>query len=93
MCFFDPVTLTSLRQITVDSVPRSVDFSKFLLIGLRNGNILEYDIVKSVKEVIMQSHHDGELWAGCVIEDYNVFLTAADDNKLLMFEMDSKKCV
>jgi hypothetical protein len=54
---------------------------------------LEFDIVKSVKEIIMQSHHDGELWAGALIEEQNVFITAADDNKLLMIDMETKKCV
>jgi len=74
-------------------VPRSVDFVKFLLIGQRNGNILEYDITRNIKEVIMQSHHDGELWALALIEEQGVFITAADDNKLLMYQMETKKCI
>ena len=69
ICFIDPIDLSSLRQIPVESVPRSVDFSKFLLIGLRNGSILEFDITKNIKEIIMQSHHDGELWAATLIEE------------------------
>jgi WD40 repeat protein len=93
VCFVDPATLTSIRQIQLDSVPRSVDFAKFLLVGQRNGNILEYDINRNIKEVIMHSHHDGELWAISLIEERGVFVTAADDNKLLMFEIDTKKCI
>ena len=93
VCFVDPVTLSSLRQIQLDSVPRSVDYAKFLLIGQRNGNILEYDITRNIKEVIMHSHHDGELWALTLIEERGVFITAADDNKLLMYDMETKKCI
>jgi len=74
-------------------VPRSVDFSKFLLIGLRNGSILEYDINRNIKEVIMHSHHDGELWAVTLIEERNVLVTAADDNKILMHDFQTRKCV
>ena len=41
----------------------------------------------------MHSHHDGELWALTLIEERGVFITAADDNKLLMYDMESKKCI
>lgn len=41
----------------------------------------------------MQSHHDGELWALALIEEQGVFITAADDNKLLMYQMETKKCI
>ena len=54
---------------------------------------MEFDIAKNIKEVIMHSHHDGELWAATLIEEKGVFVTAADDNKILMFSMETKKCI
>jgi hypothetical protein len=74
-------------------VARSVDYSKFLLIGQRNGSILEYDVTRNIKEVIMHSHNDGELWAVALIEEQGVFVTAADDNKLMMYDIEQKKCL
>jgi hypothetical protein len=48
-----------------------VDFSKFLLVGLKNGSIAECDIEKAkpAKETIMHSHDDGEEWALVVLHD------------------------
>lgn len=40
----------------------------------------------------MHSHHDGEVWGLCVITD-NIFVTSGDDNKLLMFDMATRKCI
>jgi WD40 repeat protein len=36
--------MDSKKAITVDGIPRSVDFSKYLLVGMRNGLIAEYAI-------------------------------------------------
>ena len=41
----------------------------------------------------MHSHHDGELWAVTLIEERNVLVTAADDNKILMHDFQTRKCV
>jgi WD40 repeat protein len=89
----EPSTLDTIYSILLDGVPRSVDFSKFLLVGLRNGHIVECDINKNAKETIMHSHHDGEVWGLCLIEEQNKFVTSCDDNKLLMYDMVTHKCV
>ncbi len=65
----DPSTFTVTKSFIVDSVPRSVDLQTYLLVGLRSGTILEFDVDKNAKETIMQAHHDGESWGLCVIED------------------------
>ena len=44
-----------------------MDYQKYLLVGLKNGSIVEFDIKKNAKEVIMHSHHDGEVWGLCVV--------------------------
>lgn len=85
--------MNKITELVVEGIPRSVDFSKFLLIGLRNGLILECDIDKVVKETVMHSHHMGEVWGLCVIEERNLFVTSCDDNKIIMYDMVQKKCI
>jgi len=50
-------------------------------------------VKKEVKETIAHSHHDGEVWGLCVIPSENKYVTSGDDNKILMFDMQSKRCV
>lgn len=77
----------------VESIPKSVDFMRYLLVGLKNGNITEYDIRKNGKEVIMRSHCDGEVWGLCVIPNQNKFVTSGDDNKLLLYDVPTRKLI
>jgi WD40 repeat protein len=84
--------MTKFAQVIVDGVPRSVDFSRYLLVGMRNGSIVECDIDKTIKETTMYSHHDGEVWGLCVIDD-KYFVTSCDDNKILMFDLEQRKLV
>lgn len=39
------------------------------------------------KDVIIHSHHDGEVWGLCTIEGQGKFITSGDDNKILMFDV------
>jgi hypothetical protein len=88
-----PSQMLPVTSILFEGVPKSVDFSKFLLVGLRNGHIVECDITKNAKETIMHSHHDGEVWGLAVLEEQGMFVTSCDDNKLLMYEVAKRKCV
>jgi WD40 repeat protein len=56
----------SFITVSVEAIPKSVDYLKYLLVGLKNGSIVEYDIKKNQKEVIIHSHHEGEVWGLCV---------------------------
>lgn len=89
----NPQSMLPITSILFEGVPKSVDFSKFLLVGLRNGHIVECDITKNAKETIMHSHHDGEVWGLAVLEEQGMFITSCDDNKLLMYEVAKRKCV
>jgi len=40
-----------------------------LLIGFKNGTITERNFPERGREEIMHSHHEGELWGLCVIDD------------------------
>lgn len=65
----NPETMNVITSVDVEAVPRSVDYSKYLLVGLRNGTIYEYDMQSNTKEAIMHSHHDGEVWGLCTVEN------------------------
>lgn len=80
-------TMEVLNQVLVEAIPKSLDEQRYLLVGMKNGSIAEYDVAKDAKEVIMHSHHDGEVWGLCVLEDQQKFVTSADDNKILMFDV------
>jgi WD40 repeat protein len=41
----------------------------------------------------MHSHHDGEVWGLESSEIDGKFITSGDDNKLLMYDIKSKKCI
>jgi len=62
--------------------PKSLDFlNNNLLIGLRNGSIMEIQNVldeKSETKILMQSHFEGETWGLAVFE--NKFITSGGDN-------------
>jgi len=62
--------------------PRSIDFfNNNLLLGLRNGSIMEIKNVldeKSETKILMHSHYEGETWGLTVFE--NKFVTSGGDN-------------
>lgn len=60
---------------------------------MRNGSIIECDLNKVLRETIIHSHHDGEVWGLCLLEDQGKFITSCDDNKILMYEISTKMCV
>ena len=79
--------------------PKSVDFyNGNLLVGLRNGTIVEYPKVLESSEgtpdsrILIQSHFEGELWGLHVLDD-NTLLTGCDDNKVLCYDTDKKQMI
>lgn len=78
------------------SFPRSIDlFNGNLLVGLRNGSICEFknviDTDKPEERSIMQSHFEGEAWGLALIDDGAKILTTGDDNKIMLFDNESRK--
>jgi hypothetical protein len=76
------------------SFPKSIDFfNGHLLVGLRNGSILEFkDIMTTdspVENCILQSHFEGEIW-GLEVAAGNKVLTCGDDNKIMMFDYETR---
>ena len=78
------------------SFARSVDMlNGNLLVGLRNGSVCEFKNVfeeeKPVEKSLIVSHHEGEIWGICLVDDGKKILTCADDNKFLLYDIESKK--
>lgn len=89
----NPESMIVIKQIQAEACPRSLDYGRYLLAGLKNGSIVEYDLQSGAREAIMISHHDGEVWGLCIIPGLNRYITSGDDNKILMFDVQSRRCV
>ena len=76
------------------SFPRSIDFfNGNLLVGLRNGSILEFKDVMTTdspaETCLVQSHFEGEIWGLELVPSQNKVLTCGDDNKIMMYDYSS----
>ena len=53
----------------------------YMLVGLRDGTIYQVNMTNQAKNVIMESHSDGEVW-GLAVIDSDTVVTSCDDNKI-----------
>jgi len=77
------------------SFPRSIDFlNGNLLVGLRNGSILEFKDVMTGdspnESCLMKSHFEGEVWGLDVIADQNKVITSGDDNQFIVYDYSTR---
>jgi len=78
------------------TVPKSIDFfNNNLLVGLRNGTIMEFKNAlgegsENAGKTLMQSHFEGEMWGLTVVDSERV-LTTCDDNKAMLFNFATKQ--
>lgn len=77
------------------SFPRSIDFFQGnLLVGLRNGSILEFkDVMTSdspQENVVMRSHFEGEVWGLELVPGSNKVITSGDDNQVIMYDYETR---
>ena len=80
------------------SFPKSLDFfNGNLLVGLRNGSIVEFKealTAENVSEkILMQSHFEGEVWGLELIESENKVITCGDDNQFKEYNYGDKACL
>ena len=62
------------------------------LVGCRNGNIYQVDLNTQSKQVIMESHSDGEVW-GLAVVDQDTVVTTGDDNQIKAWSVSKRQCV
>lgn len=60
-----------------------------LLMGLKNGTIIELKEGQSEPRFILQSHFMGEVWGMHVVDNSRV-VTCGDDNRIMLFDTDKK---
>ena len=72
------------------SYPQSLDMREgSLLIGLKNGTLMEIKKDHTEARVVSQSHFMGEVWGLHVVDDNRV-LTCGDDNRIMLFDTQKK---
>ena len=88
-------TMEKITEVpTPDTYARAIDaLDGKLLFGLRNGRILEQELMSEKKPLVMvYSHHEGEVWGLCELEGENSFITSGDDNKIIKWSVPKKQC-
>ena len=60
-----------------------------LLVGLRNGSIIECNIEDDSRTTYMQSHNDGEVWG--LTQDRDEIYTSGDDNQVFSWKPSERK--
>jgi WD40 repeat protein len=63
-----------------------------IIVGCRDGTITE--ISGGSKNVLMESHSDGEVWGLDISkENPNLFVSSGDDNKVKVWDAVQHKCI
>ena len=92
---FDPNTYESITSFETNSVVKSLDVSQDnkIIMGMKNGEIkIKYYGTKTKHEqVIIRAHSEGQINDIIYIPEKKI-LSIGDDNKILLFNLLSKKC-
>jgi WD40 repeat protein len=91
----------AIINTTTSTVERTLSFNGVLiraidvvdnkaLVGLRDGTIFQVDINSGAKQVIMESHSDGEVW-GLGLATADTIATTGDDNKIKTWNINTRK--
>lgn len=79
------------KSIEFGVLPRAIDVCEGkMVVGLRSGKIVECNIETEEQTVVMEGHHDGEIWGLACHEDF--IYTTADDNQVKQWCPNSRKC-
>jgi len=92
VCIIDTDSMTCIEAIDFGMLPRALDVKDGnLIVGLRNGSIVQCNIETKAQTTYMQSHNDGEVW-GLAIDDAFVY-TSGDDNQVKKWDPFARTCV
>ena len=88
----DSASMECLENIDFGMLPRAIDAKDGnLIVGLRNGSIVQCNLESKEQTTYMQSHNDGEVW-GLALDDAFVY-TSGDDNQVKKWDPFSRTCV
>lgn len=62
-----------------------------MIVGLRNGSIIECNLEDLSQKTYMQSHNDGEVWG--LSQDGDYVVTSGDDNQVIKWDTTKRECV
>jgi len=90
----EPASGTVEKTVDFGNLVRAVDMrpDKSALVGLRDGTIYTLNIDSGAKNIVMQSHCEGEVWGLAAVDDSRV-VTSGDDNKIMVWDITARKCV
>jgi WD40 repeat protein len=95
ICITDITSMQVVKSVEVSDLVRGLDgdglLGGFIVTGLRNGDVFKIDLNNDSRVKIQESHSDGEVWGLAVISDTH-FATSGDDNKIKLWNIQSKKC-
>lgn len=90
VCCIDTASMQVTKTWDFNNLVRAIDFKDGnLLVGLRNGSIMECAGAGSPRE-IMHSHFDGEVW-GLDVSQYPSIYTSCDDNQVCCWDASNRK--
>ena len=89
-------TLFTLRDsFALKSVVKSIDVNDDfqMILGLKNGDIIlkHWEDKTKYEEVYLKSHSEGSIGGLAFVPEYKI-LTSGEDNKILLWNLRSKKC-
>ncbi len=88
----DTATGNATATINFGGLVRAVDVNNGnLLVGLRSGDIYECSQDGNNKQLLMESHHEGEAW-GLNSAGPDHVVTSCDDNKIKTWNIRTRKC-
>lgn len=78
------------RAVDFGWLPRAIDvMDNLLLVGLRNGSIIECNLEDDSMTTFMQSHNDGEVWG--LAQSGSEVCTSGDDNQIICWNVADRK--
>ena len=86
---------TERDSFTLKSIVKSIDINDGfqMILGLKNGDIVlkHWEDSTKYEEVYLKSHCEGSICGMALVPEYKL-LTSGEDNKILLWNLRSKKC-
>lgn len=92
VCITNTDTMDPESSIDFGWLPRAIDvMGTNMIVGLRNGSIIECNLEDLSQKTYMQSHNDGEVWG--LSQDGDYVVTSGDDNQVIKWDTTKRECV
>jgi len=90
VCITNTESMECERAVDFGWLPRAIDvMDNLLLVGLRNGSIIECNLEDDSMTTYMQSHNDGEVWG--LAQNGSDICTSGDDNQVICWNVAERK--